>query len=121
MDKMELVTSHHPGVTKIDIKEEEKGYTLTLNETDRLLLAKQVLFFIFLFSMAIVVFAAFFPENDLIRQMVDLIKIGVLPLITLIVSFYFPQSLKEKQKADSTPKCNAKLPILALQTPQTVA
>ncbi len=28
---------------------------------------------------------------------------------------------EELEEADSTPKCNAKPPILALQTPQTVA
>jgi len=26
----------------------------------------------------------------------DLVKIGVLPLVTLIVSFYFPQNIKDK-------------------------
>ncbi|MBP2169440.1 putative membrane-anchored protein [Erwinia toletana] len=101
MDKMDIAMSGTAGVTKIDIKEEEKQYSLTLKETDRLLFAKQVLLFIFIFSLCIVLLAAFFPDNELIKQMVDLIKIGVLPLITLIVSFYFPQSIKDSQRAEN--------------------
>lgn len=73
-----------------------KKFTLSLKEADRLLFAKQVLLFIFFFSVIIVVFAAFSPTNELIVQMVDLVKIGVLPLVTLIVSFYFPQNIKDK-------------------------
>lgn len=90
---------NQPDVEKIVIQEEEKRYSLSLNESDRLLFAKQVLLFIFVFSTIIVVLAAFFPYNNLIEQMVDIIKIGALPLITLIVSFYFPQSIKDNKSS----------------------
>lgn len=97
MEQINIATPEKPsGVQQIDIEQEEKKFTLTLKETDRLLFAKQVLFFIFLFSIIIVGLAALSPTNELIIQMVDLVKIGVLPLVTLIVSFYFPQSIKDK-------------------------
>lgn len=97
MEQINITTPDSPsGVQKIDIEQEEKKFTLVLKETDRLLFAKQVLLFIFLFSILIVILAAFNPSNELIMQMVDLVKIGVLPLVTLIISFYFPQSIKDK-------------------------
>jgi hypothetical protein len=101
MDNIEIVTPVKTDVSKIDIKEMGRQYTLTINATDRLLFAKQVLFFIFAYSLIIVLLAAFFPDNDLIKQMIDLIKIGVLPLITLIISFYFPQNVKDSQSSDN--------------------
>lgn len=98
MEQINITTpDNSSGVEKISIQDEEKRFTLSLKESDRLLFAKQVLFFIFLFSTLIVILAAFFPDNKLIDQMVDIIKIGALPLITLIISFYFPQSLKDNK------------------------
>lgn len=98
MEQVNITTpDNSSGVEKISIQDEEKRFTLSLKESDRLLFAKQVLFFIFLFSTLIVILAAFFPDNKLIDQMVDIIKIGALPLITLIISFYFPQSLKDNK------------------------
>ncbi|EPB0467218.1 TPA: hypothetical protein ACK1ZO_005210 [Klebsiella pneumoniae] len=97
MEQINITTPEKTsGIQKIDIELEEKKFTLSLKEADRLLFAKQVLLFIFFFSVIIVVFAAFSPTNELIVQMVDLVKIGVLPLVTLIVSFYFPQNIKDK-------------------------
>lgn len=81
---------------KIDLDDElTPPDSITLNEADRLQFAKQMLFWLFIFCCLIVVLAAFQPENKLIESLVDLIKIGVLPLITLIVSFYFPQSRRD--------------------------
>ncbi|MDQ1777138.1 hypothetical protein [Escherichia coli] len=99
MEQINITTPEKTsGIQKINIEQEqkEKKFTLSLKEADRLLFAKQVLLFIFFFSVIIVVFAAFSPTNELIVQMVDLVKIGVLPLVTLIVSFYFPQNIKDK-------------------------
>ena len=99
MDTFNISTPEAPsGVEKIDLKEEEKRFSLSLRETDRLLFAKQVLLFIFIFCLIVVVLAAWHPDNNLIEQIVDLIKIGALPLITLIVSFYFPQSVKDNKQ-----------------------
>ncbi len=61
-------------------------------EHDRLLLAKQVLIFIFIFTAIICIAYGYCPENKAVQQMFELIKIGVLPLITLVISFYFPNS-----------------------------
>lgn len=63
-----------------------------IDENERLRFAKQVLFgmaFICLF-----VFAAYacFPDNKALANIFELIKIGALPLITLVISFYFPNA-----------------------------
>lgn len=61
-------------------------------EHDRLRLAKQVLLCIFIFTGVICAAFWYCPENKAAQQMFELIKIGVLPLITLVISFYFPSS-----------------------------
>ena len=63
-----------------------------VDESERLRFAKQILFT--LAGICIIVFAAYFwqPENKAISNIFELVKIGVLPLVTLVVSFYFPNS-----------------------------
>ena len=62
-----------------------------INEGERLRFARQVLLF---GAVCVLVFAAyaFRPENKALSSIFELIKIGILPLITLVVSFYFPKS-----------------------------
>lgn len=62
-----------------------------LDESDRLKLARQVLM-----GMAAILFVGYasYPDNKALADIFELIKIGALPLITLIVSFYFPNSAK---------------------------
>lgn len=35
---------------------------------------------------------AYWDKNEALRQTFELVKIGALPLVTLVVSFYFPTS-----------------------------
>ena len=58
----------------------------------RLGLARQLLLFVGLYC--IVSFGAYvaWPENEALRHIFEFTKIGVLPLVTLVVSFYFPKA-----------------------------
>ena len=60
-------------------------------EDDRLRFAKQVLLYVG--ALCVLVFAAYvrYPDNHALTNIFELIKIGVLPLVTLVVSFYFPK------------------------------
>ena len=62
-----------------------------INEGDRLRFAKQVLLFVGV--VCVLVFGAYarWPANTALSSIFELIKIGLLPLITLVVSFYFPK------------------------------
>lgn len=61
-----------------------------VNESDRLRLARQILLFLLLLCAA--VFTAYFlqPDNKAIINIFELVKIGVFLLVTLVISFYFP-------------------------------
>ncbi len=63
-----------------------------IGEGDRLKFAKQVLFFLGIICIGIFVSYGLHPENEALTAMFELVKIGALPLVTLIVSFYFPKS-----------------------------
>ena len=65
---------------------------LVFDEMERLRLARQVLCGIFVISVGVFVAHAYWDQNESIRQVFELLKIGALPLITLVISFYFPNS-----------------------------
>ncbi|WP_426991710.1 hypothetical protein [Methylomonas sp. CM2] len=65
-----------------------------LDESDRLKLARQVLMGMAAICIGVFVGYASYPDNKALVDIFELIKIGALPLITLIVSFYFPNSAK---------------------------
>lgn len=67
---------------------------VALKEQDRLLFARQILFFLFLICLFVFAGFALAPENQALAQMFELVKIGALPLVTLVVGFYFPSSTK---------------------------
>ncbi|MDT4330676.1 hypothetical protein ACQE3D_00355 [Methylomonas sp. MS20] len=46
---------------------------------------------------------ASYPDNKALADIFELIKIGALPLITLIVSFYFPNSAKWLDESRGNP------------------
>lgn len=77
---------------QINIDDEVPQNGLGLGEGERMRFAKQTLLGLAIFCLIVTVLAAIFPDNKQIEALVDLIKIGALPLVTLIVSFYFPQS-----------------------------
>ncbi|MDW5498646.1 hypothetical protein R6Y99_02390 [Pseudomonas lundensis] len=65
---------------------------LVFDEMERLRLARQVLCGIFVISVGVFVAHAYWDHNESIRQMFELLKIGALPLVTLVISFYFPHN-----------------------------
>lgn len=65
---------------------------VTINEGDRLKFAKQVLFWLGIICIGVFVSYGYNPDNKALASIFELIKIGALPLVTLVVSFYFPNS-----------------------------
>ena len=63
-----------------------------INEGDRLRFAKQVLLFVGLVCVLVFAAYAFRPENKALSSIFELIKIGLLPLVTLVITFYFPKA-----------------------------
>ena len=69
----------------------ENGVNI-LDESSRLDFAKNILLCIFILIVAVFLAYSLYPENKALTQIYELIKIGALPLITLVISFYFPSS-----------------------------
>jgi hypothetical protein len=65
-----------------------------LTPTDRLTFAKQILLWLGFICVGVFVAHGLYPANAAISEIFELIKIGALPLVTLVVSFYFPNSSK---------------------------
>ena len=61
----------------------------SIDEGERLRLARQLLLFLGLLTVGIFIAYARNPDNGALQAIFELFKIGLLPLITLIVSFYF--------------------------------
>lgn len=66
--------------------------SIKLNESDRLRFARQVLLGIALLCGAVIAAYACAPENPALVQIFELVKIGALPIVTLVISFYFPNN-----------------------------
>lgn len=84
------MADHDADVAIADLADEiSKDIRVTAGE--RLRFAKQVL--LFLGGGAALVFAAYavYPDNQALAGIFELVKIGLLPLVTLVVSFYFPK------------------------------
>ena len=65
-----------------------------LGESDRLLFARQILLWLVIVTMFSFGAYVLAPENKGAAQVFELIKVGVLPLVTLVIGFYFPNSRK---------------------------
>ena len=63
-----------------------------ISEGDRLRFAKQVLLFVGVVCVLVFAAYAFRPENKALSSIFELIKIGLLPLVTLVITFYFPKA-----------------------------
>lgn len=84
------MADHDADVAITDLADEiSRDIQVTAGE--RLRFAKQVL--LFLGGGAALVFAAYavYPDNQALAGIFELVKIGLLPLVTLVVSFYFPK------------------------------
>ena len=64
----------------------------SIPETDRLKLARQLLLSLGVLTVGFFTWYAMAPENTALQAIFELFKIGVLPLVTLIVSFYFSRT-----------------------------
>ncbi|MHA4869685.1 hypothetical protein ACXZ1M_18520 [Duganella sp. PWIR1] len=67
----------------------------SVNERDRLIFAKQVTLGLALISSAIMAGYACYPENRALAALIEIIKIGMLPMATLVISFYFTSGTKK--------------------------
>jgi hypothetical protein len=63
-----------------------------LDEAERLKFGRQILLGLALICIAVFTAYAIYPENQALSNIFELIKIGALPLVTLIIGFYFPNS-----------------------------
>ncbi|MBB3118402.1 hypothetical protein [Pseudoduganella violacea] len=69
-----------------------RGDVSRINAATRLRFARQILLCLFL--LCILVFSAYWlqPESPAAAAVFELVKVGVLPLVTLVIGFYFPSS-----------------------------
>lgn len=65
-----------------------------LGEGDRLSFARQILFWLVVITIASFSAHIAWPDNKGAQEVFELVKIGVLPLVTLVIGFYFPNSKK---------------------------
>lgn len=65
---------------------------VTINEGERLNFAKQILAVLAFICVCVFIARGYAPENEGVSQVFELVKIGALPLVTLVISFYFPNS-----------------------------
>lgn len=72
----------------------EPGGVDDVTGMDRLRFARQVLLGLGVICSGVFVAQGMAPDNPGVNQIFELVKIGALPLVTLVVSFYFPNSAK---------------------------
>lgn len=63
-----------------------------VDEGDRLKFARQVLCVLCIIIVTVFFSHAIWKDNEAITQIFEFVKIGALPLITLIITFYFPNN-----------------------------
>lgn len=85
-------TVHSSNTQDVDVAGRFSDSVKPIREADRLRLAQWLLGFLGLLTVGIFIAYAKHPKNDALRAIFELFKIGVLPLITLIVSFYFSRT-----------------------------
>ncbi|MTV37363.1 hypothetical protein [Duganella radicis] len=66
-----------------------------VTERDRLLLTKQILLSLALLASSAMIGYACYPDNSALVQIFELVKIGLFPLVTLVISFYFTSGTKK--------------------------
>lgn len=69
----------------------EESVTL-VDECQRLQLAGRILLVLSLIAIGVFIGYAFYPNNTALKNIFELVKIGLLPLATLVVSFYFTKT-----------------------------
>ncbi len=66
-----------------------------LHEAERLKFANRILAALFLICVGVFAGYAYAPDNKAMGQIFDLVKVGVLPVVTLVISFYFPSASRK--------------------------
>lgn len=91
------VPSHsRMGPGGIDLQQVSAASVVRFHEGHRLQFAKQILLFLFMLCMVVIIGYGLAPENQAWEKMFELVKIGALPLVTLVIGFYFPSSIAGK-------------------------
>lgn len=86
-------TQQVPNLGDVDLTRVfNKPHGVVIPEGDRLRLARQVLLYLFLLCIGVFVAYVLMPDSPATAQIFELVKIGALPLVTLVISFYFPNT-----------------------------
>ena len=84
------MTSEQPSAMQFEAGKAFDRGGVSLSALERLRFAKQALCVLALICIGVFIAYAQFPDNPALMAIFELLKIGILPLITLVVSFYFP-------------------------------
>jgi hypothetical protein len=85
-------SNEHLTGDRIDLRTSTPTSIVRFDEAHRLRFAKQVLLFLFMLCMTVIIGYGIEPQNEAWEKMFELVKIGALPLVTLVIGFYFPSS-----------------------------
>lgn len=64
--------------------------SVKIDEGDRLKFGKNILIGLFIISLLVISVYMAYPDDKATGEVFEFLKIGVLPLVTLVISFYFP-------------------------------
>ena len=81
-----------PVSESVDVATDVLPDSQVIDESERLKFARQVLVSLGFISVAVFVAYTAYPDNTALQEIFELIKIGLLPLVTLVVSFYFART-----------------------------
>ncbi len=65
-----------------------------ITAAERLKFARQILLSLLLVCVGVFAGYAALPDSTAMKNIFEVIKIGALPLVTLVISFYFPNRMK---------------------------
>jgi hypothetical protein len=81
-----------PVSESVDVATDVLPDSQVIDESERLKFARQVLVSLGVIAVAVFVAYTAYPDNTALQEIFELIKIGLLPLVTLVVSFYFART-----------------------------
>ena len=70
----------------------QKASKVSIDEGERLHFARQVLLWLAVICVGVFIAHGCYPQNAAVTEIFELVKIGAPPLVTLVISFYFPNS-----------------------------
>ncbi|WP_156401286.1 hypothetical protein [Duganella sp. Root1480D1] len=75
---------------QMEARQAWRAEVVELSATARLKFAKQLLCGLGLFSVGVMLAYGMFSQNKALEAMFEFVKIGMLPIVTLTASYYFP-------------------------------